>query len=367
MIVKYKKLFFVFLIICIGGCKYWSNSNNQSCFNVVVIDREEILKNTTQGQKNLKIITTFDKKLIDALDVDQKSIAVKEKDLLKKSNNAQELKNMQNDFFLAVKKTKELIHKHQNKVTSEFFNDVMTRWSNYQSCDLVLDGSSNLVLYSKNSFNVTDNIVDQLQEELATHDKCYETESEIQELFKKLGLIYLKDIKIDESLFFVDLNAYKTMHYQQNQKTLDMFSKSYQKDLAVHAKASFCVKWISDEVGFGVFATNFIRPGQFIQEYTGILRMPNALQDDTSYAWDYPVLKNHSKLLFLDSKFQGNEMRFVNHSDNPNAVRSIFIGPDNFFHVCYVAKNEIQPGQQILVSYGKAYWQDRKNNHFLNF
>ena len=41
--------------------------------------------------------------------------------------------------------------------------------------------------------------------------------------------------------------------------------------------------------------------------------------EDSTYLWEYPYLMNSTDGEFgLDSKFQGNAMRFVNHDDNNN-------------------------------------------------
>lgn len=360
---------YVFLMLFSPGCIYWLQQSTKDTVNVQVIDSEKILEISQQGKEVLKNIAAFDKKLISALDIDQKVIAVREKDLLKLSkneNSQKELISLQNLFFLNVQKAKDLIQKHKKNEIIKFCNEVMMRWSQFNLCDIVLDSSSDIVLYSKNRVNVTDKIIDRLQNEFEAHKKCYSTKFEIQKLFEKLGLIYLKNIKVDDNLVNF-CNAYKTNYYLQNQEKLNQDSQKYFDQISNYVHAPFCIKWISDQVGFGVFATAIIKEGQFIQEYTGVLHVPYVVKEDTSYTWDYPALSNNHNKLHLDSKYQGNEMRFVNHSDNPNAIRCILIGRDNLFHVCYVAKHEIQIGEQILVNYGKNYWNTRKIHQQLNF
>ena len=35
------------------------------------------------------------------------------------------------------------------------------------------------------------------------------------------------------------------------------------------------------------------------------------------------------------------------------------MGHDNLWHVCYTALKDIKKGEQLLISYGPAYWDTR--------
>lgn len=122
------------------------------------------------------------------------------------------------------------------------------------------------------------------------------------------------------------------------------------------------VKFIDDELGYGLFANRFIKSGELIGEYTGIIS-DSAKVKDHSWSWAYPkdIYKIASDLpsISLDAHYDGNALRFANHSDNPNTtMERIFL--DGMARTLYVANKDIDKDQQILVSYGQNYWKNRK-------
>lgn len=359
--------------------------------NVCVVVSEKTLLNTTkQGQKIKENIAAFEKKIIHALEQKRKSVAQSEQEILKlqkeferekseflkKSKKEQqrdrvmlqqkeqalaialeELSALQDQFFSHAQQAKEINKKKYDSETSGFFNKILKQWAHVHQADVVLFSNSNLVAYAKDGLDITNLMKNSLQKEIATREKIYATKAEVKNLFSDLGLIYLDENKIDQAIKG-PLDATKTSYYLQNKKLLDSYAH-YMDDIHAKRRAPSCVKWVSDKVGFGVFATQDIKAGQFIQEYTGVLRLPNNNNDDLMYAWTYPAIGQHENNLCLDSKFEGNEIRFVNHSNHPNCSEITLVGHDKLFHVCYVAKFDIKSGQQILVSYGNQYWNAR--------
>ena len=96
-------------------------------------------------------------------------------------------------------------------------------------------------------------------------------------------------------------------------------------------------------------------------EYTGTVVKKAS---STTWSWSYPpgsgsILNGTS--CSLDAGPCGNEARFVNHSDDPNAEMK-FVFQDGAWHVIYVvaAGKKIRKGEQILVSYGSKYWNNRE-------
>lgn len=126
--------------------------------------------------------------------------------------------------------------------------------------------------------------------------------------------------------------------------------------------ANIYVKFISNEIGYGLFANAPIKKGELIDEYTGIIQNKSDTNDST-WAWSYPVSIYKDELglspINIDGKYAGNALRFINHSEDPNTeMRRIFL--DGFVRSLYVCTRDIAQDEQILVSYGSDYWQNRK-------
>lgn len=126
--------------------------------------------------------------------------------------------------------------------------------------------------------------------------------------------------------------------------------------------ADVYVKFIDDELGYGMFANKDIKSGELIGEYTGVIDSSNNVNDH-SWSWSFPsnIYKPELNILevSVDAKFSGNALRFINHSDSPNTeMRRIFL--DGIVRTLYIATKDISRDAQIFVSYGSAYWSHRK-------
>ncbi len=101
--------------------------------------------------------------------------------------------------------------------------------------------------------------------------------------------------------------------------------------------------------GFGLFATDEIRKGVFIIEYTGP-KLTNAQADERA----------HSRYLFelnsrwtVDGATRANIARYINHACRPNAEPYITRG-----HIKIRARKRIHPGEEITYDYGKAHFDE---------
>lgn len=120
------------------------------------------------------------------------------------------------------------------------------------------------------------------------------------------------------------------------------------------------LKWINEQIGYGIFADILFKKWQFIGEYSGILRRRKRFSPNVNdYCFMYPkTFWSQWKSLTVDSEKKGNLTRFINHSDNPNA-ESICIFNKGIFRVIIRALKEIMPGEEITYDYGEYYWQRR--------
>ncbi|KAG0005689.1 hypothetical protein BGZ80_005236 [Entomortierella chlamydospora] len=112
---------------------------------------------------------------------------------------------------------------------------------------------------------------------------------------------------------------------------------------------------------YGLFATQTLRPGRHLLDYISLI-VPDEHADPQS---DHTLYLCND--LNLDASLHGNHGRFVNDFRN---IRSQEQGPNVAWDLyrdastgqvrmgCKVLKR-IRPGEEILCTYGKAYWKSR--------
>lgn len=182
-----------------------------------------------------------------------------------------------------------------------------------------------------------------------------------KEIFEKLGVEYLRNTVVINPV----INEVDVKHSEQYLKApnhYDGLEKKYGALIPKGYVAPSTVRFIDDVVGCGLFAEADIEKDQFVGEYTGRIIDTDKDLKDSKYSWDYPIrhdkrgnpIKNS-----LDAWDAGNELRFVNHDDKPNAeVRMMPQG--GLWHVTYIATRPIKKGDQILTSYGQKYWGGKR-------
>jgi len=190
----------------------------------------------------------------------------------------------------------------------------------------------------------------------------FEGKEAMRELFEGLGLQY-----IERTLFSrecaIFLNTEKTDYEEYNKDTelAEANIAKYQHLVQKGYMAPVYVKWMSDEVGYGLFASEDISAGSLIGEYAGVVTQKDQVHDRT-WSWKYPI-----KGKFIDSLFQGtslnggefgNELRFINHSDDRN-TSPVFVYDGETWVNCYYARKPIAKDQELTVNYGKRYWKTR--------
>lgn len=188
-----------------------------------------------------------------------------------------------------------------------------------------------------------------------------ETVEQKKKLFKSVGCEYSNVMDIDYS----DFNKVKpkdTEYYKDNKSIVDSLTKKYHRYVVSHHLAPMYLKWISIDVGHGIFAANHIKKDDFIGIYTGTLRPVRASTptdvDDLDYAWYYTIDGVNGEKLIVDGKYKGNELRFINHAKKPN-TRLISVLVEGKFYVCYIATKDIPKNTQLTVDYGDGYWTSR--------
>jgi hypothetical protein len=105
-------------------------------------------------------------------------------------------------------------------------------------------------------------------------------------------------------------------------------------------------KYISDEIGYGVFSEDFIPSGSVVETSYCIPVNPNM-------EWDEYKFGDIDKNTYLPLGFAS----IYNHSDTPNLGREFI---DNKIIQFYSIKN-IKIGEQLCHSYGNSYWKYRND------
>lgn len=116
----------------------------------------------------------------------------------------------------------------------------------------------------------------------------------------------------------------------------------------------------------GLFATRSLPPDSLIIVYLGLVHT----SEDTDSTSDYDLNMDRELAIGVDAQNQGNEARFIND------YRGVAEKPNAEFRDCWIrvgdkverrigvfvkkdAKKGIPKGLEILVSYGKGFWNER--------
>ena len=187
--------------------------------------------------------------------------------------------------------------------------------------------------------------------------KTYRTISDLKKFFKQHGMHYLERNEfVYKPVLEQDMN--KEYYYLEHKDTADFLAQKYADKVRKYHRAPIELRWVNKNVGYGVFAYKPIQKGDFIAEYTGEVDLKANIADK-DYCWAYPATTDDGKPLSCDSKYKGNEMRYVNHGSSKANVIMKYILVDNVWHVCYVATKNISANTQLLVDYGSNYWKTR--------
>jgi len=124
----------------------------------------------------------------------------------------------------------------------------------------------------------------------------------------------------------------------------------------IHPKVS--IRWIDQEIGFGVFAAQRIPPCAFVGEYTGVVQERRKKHlNDNYYCVRYTVWEMGRKKFVLDAEKRGNFTRFINHSDKPNiGLQSIYWR--GLPRMIFLSLREIPLGAQLTFDYGSFFWKE---------
>lgn len=170
------------------------------------------------------------------------------------------------------------------------------------------------------------------------HQICFETESDQKEIYAK-GMAKL--LKNEVKLEALELG------------------KLYCKQIQESYLPSVSIRKIDERVGYGLFTKEPIGKGSYAGEYTGIVRKNDRRYTKplNDYCFEYPVPDQIGRSYVIDA-MDGNLTRFINHSSQPN-LKAIHVFLEGYYHLIFVALQDIAIGTQLCYDYGHSYWHVR--------
>lgn len=139
--------------------------------------------------------------------------------------------------------------------------------------------------------------------------------------------------------------------------------EAYYQELMLHGfLEKSLVKWISEEMGYGLFAECNLDKGAFIGEYTGLFQ---PIIEPNAYCFEYPHRLFSKRRFMIDAEKNGNLVRFINHSENPN-LEPLWLYDRGILHLILIARYPILKGEEFFFDYGVDYWQFRTQKPIKN-
>jgi len=133
----------------------------------------------------------------------------------------------------------------------------------------------------------------------------------------------------------------------------------YAEKIRSHSVADVSIRWIDETLGYGLFAEQNMEAGEFIGEYAGVVRRRSLFfRNYNEYCFSYPTSDVNFKKHIIDARNQGNELRYANHSDEPNCeARCVLL--DGILYIIVRAARDIAADAQITYDYSHHYWRKR--------
>lgn len=118
---------------------------------------------------------------------------------------------------------------------------------------------------------------------------------------------------------------------------------------------------VAQNAGFGVFAHTEFSPGDYITEYAGTFMTMEQMADLTLADKLYTVqIEGHVKVGINTPKFGEGMGSFINAGIGKQPVNSKFVYNRNSNKIYTVALTYIGCGSELLVRYGKSFWNTYK-------
>ena len=183
----------------------------------------------------------------------------------------------------------------------------------------------------------------------------------LEELEQHLCFKYLPQIAFESVEERDEIYAKGVAQFQADRvkKEAIELGEKFCKEIEKGWIASTSIRLVSEQVGYGLFAHEFICKDSFVGEYTGIVRKNDRRYTEplNNYCYEYPVPDHIGRSYVIDAT-QGNLTRFINHSYQPN-LKPVHAFWKGFYHLIFLAVADIKVGEQLSYDYGHRYWHVR--------
>ncbi len=162
--------------------------------------------------------------------------------------------------------------------------------------------------------------------------------------------------------FFKEMrsNCPWTLHTSYLGEENRALAEKFQDELASGAIHNATIRWIDKELGYGLFARRDLPHGTFIGEFTGVVRrLYRFNRNQNEYCFHYPTKFWSWNYTIIDALNEGNETRFINHSDTPN-LNPICLCERKLLHIVFITNTFVKAGTQLTYNYGKDFWKNRE-------
>ena len=184
----------------------------------------------------------------------------------------------------------------------------------------------------------------------------------IQEFFNRRGLQYQSRCRIaDPRVSAFDWAS--SPYYDANRAEFEALTARYGEALRRGTLPPLTILEVGPQVGWGLFAGTDLVVGDLVGEYSGVLQEAGDAPPDekvdghylSDYAWNYPDELPDGTEFEINALREGNELRFANHSSDPNlAVDHTLV--DGLFVTFFRVIRSVVAGEQLTVDYGEEYW-----------
>ncbi|NGX40089.1 MAG: hypothetical protein KR126chlam1_01429 [Chlamydiae bacterium] len=179
------------------------------------------------------------------------------------------------------------------------------------------------------------------------------------QLEDKLGFTCLSELSFQSP----DLKTHLLQEGKKRAETKEIdplhleLGDKWQNQIEEGTLPSVSIRWIDQQVEYGLFAEETLEVGTFAGEYVGLVRKNNDHLSLSNYLYAYPICDEIGRNYVIDAA-AGSLIRFINHSYKPNlAPHYAFV--DGLYHMILLVIAPIKKGEQLTYNYGKNYWYVR--------
>lgn len=178
---------------------------------------------------------------------------------------------------------------------------------------------------------------------------------------KTFGVDYIRFLHFPNYKFFKQVIANRPYLLRSRLATENWeLAEKYQTELSTGFVAEVIIQWVDDAIGYGIFANADFAKGTYIGEYTGLVKRLYRFHSKTNeFCLHYPTKFWSLKYFAVDALNEGNELRFINHSNDPNLDPKCLVDR-GILHQVFITNRHIKKGEELLFNYGKDFWNIRK-------